>query len=159
MVPSKLKDMPLEGNSATAAQNPSSTTTATGSGGRLGGGSSQALVKQDKRVAECNNLHSVYRLLTVAQCELLSGSTDLAEEDDFDSGNDSEDGGSSDHNGQETKAAAGTKKPQPRDESADQLSNAFRQHLFGLFHLLDTLTDAANHISRRYQDEFEAIKL
>ncbi|KHJ43712.1 hypothetical protein D918_06217 [Trichuris suis] len=42
------------------------------------------------------------------------------------------------------------------DETVRRLSNAFQQHLQGLFSILLQLTEAANYLTKRYQDDFDA---
>lgn len=44
------------------------------------------------------------------------------------------------------------------DEHAKRLANAFRQHMQGLFTILGQFTDAANYLSKKYQDEFDIKK-
>lgn len=39
------------------------------------------------------------------------------------------------------------------DEQSTQIATSFREHLSGLFHTLHQLTDAANYLTTRYQDE------
>lgn len=41
------------------------------------------------------------------------------------------------------------------DDQGQHIAAAFRQHLHGLFGILHQLTDTANYLSKRYQDEVE----
>lgn len=44
---------------------------------------------------------------------------------------------------------------QESDEQAARLAASFRQHMQGLFNILSQLTDTANYLSKKYQDEFD----
>ncbi|KRZ91625.1 Mid1-interacting protein 1A [Trichinella sp. T8] len=73
-------------------------------------------------------LYSFYQMLQMIRNQLVSG----PEADDADS----------DENG--------------ADEQCRHLSHAFQQHLQGLFSVLRQLTDTANYLTKRYQDEVDA---
>ncbi|KRX93183.1 Mid1-interacting protein 1A [Trichinella pseudospiralis] len=73
-------------------------------------------------------LYSFYQMLQMIRNQLVSGPA----ADDVDS----------DENG--------------ADEQCRHLSHAFQQHLQGLFSVLRQLTDTANYLTKRYQDEVDA---
>ncbi|CDW54147.1 gastrulation specific protein G12 [Trichuris trichiura] len=75
-------------------------------------------------------LYNFYQMLQMIRNELVSGPT--ADDDRLKSEEDGD------------------------DETVRRLSNAFQQHLQGLFSILLQLTDAANYLTKRYQDDFDA---
>uniref|UniRef100_A0A5S6QXT1 Mid1-interacting protein 1A n=1 Tax=Trichuris muris TaxID=70415 RepID=A0A5S6QXT1_TRIMR len=79
-------------------------------------------------------LYNFYRMLQMIRNELVSGPT-------------------ADRDGLSTEEK---EEDNDDDETVRRLSNAFQQHLQGLFSILHQLTEAANYLTKRYQDDFDA---
>jgi hypothetical protein len=88
------------------------------------------------RNATSADLFSFYRILHTIHQELTCGRSDL----DFGA------------------PAIGTA-PVDDEEDTQKLKIRFRQHLHGMFSALQQLTDAANQLSRHYQEQIGTIAL
>lgn len=88
-----------------------------------------ALVKAGGAHTPHTDLHSFYTMLNAIQGELVRGP-------------------SLDENGQE-------KEDPTMDEHAKKVAGMFRHHLKGLFNVLHQLTEGANFLTSRYQEELD----
>ena len=94
---------------------------------------SLALIPAQKAgIHPSGDLYSFYTMLNAIKAELVRGPT---EEDD------------------EAEEVQGKETPGHIDEQSRQTAAMFRHHLKGLFNLLHQLTDSANHLTGRYQQE------
>ena len=124
LVPNRLKDIPVE---------------KLGGNGTTGNKAvvpSFGLDPADDVVAKTGDLFSFYTMLNAVKTELVRG-TRPDEDDDTDSVFQRD-------NGMTTS---------PPDEHSQHVARQFRQHISGLFKVLTQMTETANYLAVRYQEE------